>query len=329
MARRRKRVDGLVAVTPGGDITMDHIIGWVASSRVPDRPVSGAKLLRTWAGHDLDTTLIPQDRQPVHIFQSACRSVETRRVNGHVTEVKVDEVKQDAIECVYQVTRMVRDRENLVIDHPKAMTVAFDKKSSAISFIPRDHAAYQALKGTEDQIVEHFEKNAKTIPGAKVRNAIRDYLFILGGSNLRKKSGGLYFVPKSKESKKVLDTLGVVLEKLYGDDAELWTLPMADTDTERKLVERHFVLNVNEKAEETISKAAAVLARDAKDSYVRKDVLRNVLSERKQLGEWRDQYAALLHSEVEEANAKFSILDDQIEALVLRAPEVAAEITPA
>lgn len=318
------RPKNVVAVTPGGKITLEQVLGWLAMSTVPDQPISGSKLIRTWAGHGLDTTLVPPVRHPINVFQTACRSVETRKRNGHDTEVKVDEIMEDAATCVYQVTRMVRDRDERLIEHPKAMRVTFDKSTEDIDVEPLDPDTYDALAYIEADIREAFEGNKTKVPGHKVRNAVRGLMHQLGASNVRKKSGGVYFVPKDAKGahKSTLDTLATVLEELYGGDAELWTIPLADDKSEREMVERHFKLNVAEQIEEQIGKVSSVLKNG---SYVRKDLLRNVIEDRRRLGELTQEHQSLLRASLSETHDDLSILDEQITLLLEMKDEGEAE----
>jgi hypothetical protein len=219
MARVPKNV---IAVTPGGDITKDMILGFYALFYIPDQPVSATKLRRLWLAEGLDEKLVPKTRRAVNAFQVACRSVETRRhANGSEKreEIKVDEVKDDANACVYQITRMVRDQDQVVIEHPKAMRITFNKDSENIKAekLERGHAA--ALAGIEEDIRNHYEANAKKLPGSKIRTAIRAILDEMGATNVRKKSGGVYFCPK--EGQGTLESLQAVLKELYKGEAEL------------------------------------------------------------------------------------------------------------
>lgn len=322
----RRRPKKVVAVTPGGRITTEMVLGYLAMFTVPDQPISAGKLMRTWANNDLDTTLLPDTRQPVHVFQSACRSVETRKRQGIGTaEVKVDELYEDATDCVYQITQLVRDLDNKLIEHPKAMRVTFNKAAEEIEVDALDRKTFKALAPLEDQIRDFFTKNAKLVPGQKVRAAVRGYMSILGGTNVRKKSGGVYFVPKDSrgEAKRVLDVLTDVLDDLYGGDADLYTIPLANDKGQRSMVEKHFTMNVEERVEEQIGKVATVLKRD---SYVRKDLLRNVIEERRALGEQHQQYAALLKDSLSGVQSNLELLDEQVDTLLTKAHEKGQEV---
>lgn len=101
MSPRKPR--NVIAVTPGGDLTLDHILGWYAVSSIPDAGVSASKLRRAWIQAGMEPNLVPKNRKAVHAFQVACRSVETRRSdtstsNGRLKQVgrggEVDALKQ-------------------------------------------------------------------------------------------------------------------------------------------------------------------------------------------------------------------------------------------
>jgi hypothetical protein len=189
--------DEMLTLIDGTTLDRDSILGFISLFTVPDNPVPGAKLNRLWTAEGLDAALIPDARKAADVFAQACRQVETRKAGtnpAHRTEVKVDEVSNGPDERVYQITRMVRDQTNQVIDHPKAMTLALDKPAAdggadaanCIKVIPRDPATFGALKGLADSVVAYYDKNLTTVPGQKIRNAVRDYMKILGAENLRR-----------------------------------------------------------------------------------------------------------------------------------------------
>src|SRR4051812_13215174 len=228
----------MLTLIDGTTLDRDSILGFISLFTVPDNPVPGAKLNRLWTAEGLDAALIPDARKAADVFAQACRQVETRKAGtnpAHRTEVKVDEVSNGPDERVYQITRMVRDQTNQVIDHPKAMTLALDKPAAdggadaanCIKVIPRDPATFGALKGLADSVVAYYDKNLTTVPGQKIRNAVRDYMKILGAENLRRKSGGVYFVPVSGAD--TLESLERVLDKLYEGAADLHFIPQPNT----------------------------------------------------------------------------------------------------
>lgn len=313
MARTPRNV---IAVTPGGDITKDMILGFYALFYIPDQPISAAKLRKLWLAEGLDENLVPKNRRAVNAFQVACRSVETRRhSNGSAKqeEIKVDEVSENTNACVYQITRMVRDKDNQVIEHPKAMRITFNKDSENIKAerLERGHA--EALAGIEERIREHYEANAKKLPGSKMRAAIRAILDSMGATNVRRKSGGVYFCPR--EGHGTLESLQTVLSGLYGDEAELHLIACANADGERKMIERHFTINVREEFNELMAEVATRLR---EGTGIRADRLKNIVNRRREMEAHAERYRALLDSNLGDVDESGRLLDEQIEELVTK-----------
>jgi hypothetical protein len=319
MDRRAKMTQrkNVIAVTPGGNITMEHILGFYALFTVPDQPVSASKLARLWASEGLPAGVVPNERKAVHAFQFACRSIESRRrigVEQSEEQISVDEVYETVDECVYQVTRVVRDRANRVIDHPKTMRITFDKDSEKISWDRLSQKVSTELADSLGEAVKgHFEKNVKKVPGARVRSAIRALMTDVGATNVRKKAGGVYFVPK--DGKTYLDALGKLLEELYGEDADLHLIFAANAEGERAMIEKHFTLNVSQEVDELMAEVSEALTGEGRK--LRKDRVNNILAQRKALGDTRQKYASLLDNELEVVGEKVDLLDEQLEALLM------------
>lgn len=311
-----RQAKNVIAVTPGGNITMDHILGFYALFTVPDQPVSASKLARLWAAEGLPAGAVPTERKAVHAFQYACRSIESRRTIGveqAQETISVDEVYTNPEESVYQVTRVVRDRANRVIDHPKTMRVTFTQDSEEVTWEPLDrNVPREKLDAIGTQIKTNFEKNNKKVPGRAVRAAIRTLMTEVGATNVRKKAGGVYFVPR--EGKTYLDALGKVLSELYGEDADLHLIFAANAEGERAMIEKHFTLNVSQEVDELMSEVTGALSDEGR--RMRKDRFENILTQRKVLGEHREKYTVLLDSELEQVGEKINLLDEQLEALI-------------
>lgn len=317
------RPKNAVAVSEG--VAEKHMLGRLATYTLPDEGVNGAKLVRIWHQHGLDVNDLPQIRQPVHVFQMACRSVEDRRAaNGgsKAIEIQVDQVYEDAAACVYQITRMVRDKANKVIEHPKAMRVTFNKDMSTIDVDALED--YDTLRGLEEQIRKHFEKNGKTIPGQKVRNAVRDQLIRLGAQNVRRKAGGLYFVPKGyrvgdqgdqEPTKPILDGLKGALADVYGDRADFYTIPVASDAGMKEMVRKHFTINVNEQAAELTLKALNRVRTGKGERGVRSDLLANLYNERRRLATAVRDFHGLVKLEQKEIKANLADLDGALAKL--------------
>lgn len=322
MARRNPLGSNVVAT--GKTLKNVKTLGSLVTFTFPDESKNGPRVVREWAKAGLDVTLLPDQRHGFHIFQSACRSVETRRSNGHDVEIKVDEVLNDGDECVYQITRMVRDKANRLIEHPKAMTIAFEKSTDTITV--KELEDYDALRGLEEGIREHYKKNAKNIPGQKFRNAVRDQLLRVGAQNLRRKAGGLYFVPaeyrmKANGSEKklptgpVLDGLAQVLDSLYGERADFYTIPLVNDESAQEMVRKHFTINVCEQAREAMEKALQRVRKGKGDRPVRSDLVANLWNERRKIAGAVEQFDSLVNLERGEIDKNLADLDDALAQL--------------
>lgn len=303
-----------VAVTPGGAVKASMIAGYVTMFTVPDDAVGATKLLRTFAALDLDTDLLPPGRRAVNVFQTACRSVaDSGRTNGsRVAEIVVDEIMDAPHECVYQITRRIRDRENKLIDHPKAIRVTFKKDDESMVFEPLEPSHYKALAGLEDAIREFYDKNATKVPGYKVRAVLRAYMGVMGGTNLRRKAGGVYFLPA--RAKETLDSLKAALDKLYGERSDLHTIPLVNDEGARDMIRKHFTINAVGQIDDLMAKIAEALG-GARERAIRSDFLGNVAERRREITTLKNEYSTLLEGELDDLASKIEDLDEQMEAL--------------
>lgn len=319
--------EDMLRLMDGSKLPPDSVLGLITIFTVPDKAVSGSHLAKLWAREGLDPKLIPEARRPVDDFRQACRAVETRKggnsANGHKTEIKVDEVTNQGDECVYQITRMVRDMQHRVIDHPKAMTLAYNKTlaeqdhsaANCITVTPQDPQTFGALKGLADIITDTYDKNVgKSVPGQKIRNAVREYMHLLGGTNLRRASGGVYFVPVAGAD--TLSSLARICGDLYGHDADFSFFPQPGTKAAAQMVADAHVRNIQADADEMIAKITERLKSSGK---VRKDLLTNLVQRRRELGALRKRYIDLLGGEQKLITEKLSMVDDQLEKLMAQA----------
>lgn len=307
----------VIAVTPGGAITLKHIMGFYALFTVPDRLIPANKLAKAWAAEALPMELVPKNRKSVDTFKNACRSVETRRQDSQrETEIKVDRVIENDAECVYQITRMVRDRTNKEIEHPKAMRVTLFKANDDLFFERLETGHEEEMTALADAIREFFDKNGSKVPGSKVRSAIRGVMDRSNATLIRK---GVYFVPK--EHKRKLDGISEVLDHLYGDDSLTHLIPCANADGEKAVIERHMTEQVQREADELMTELASRLQEGGK---IRKDRLGNLIAKRQKLAAHRKAYEALLGKQLDVIGSKFSLVDDQLDKLTAAMGERAA-----
>lgn len=327
MATTRRRGPQVIAVAEDGELDPKHFLGRLTFSTLPDDPVSLHKLVRAWDKAGLDLDLLPEKRTGTHIFQSACRSVETRKRNGHDVEIKVDQVLENGVECVYQITRMVRDRRQQLIEHPKALTLAFDKDKGEITV--RELEDYDQLAGIEEKVRTNFKANTKTIPGPKVRRAIRLQLAAIGAQNVRGKAGGVYFVPMEYQvrppngapaayspTKPILDGLRDVLSEMYGDRGDFYSFPLANGDGEREMVRKHFTVNVGDQAQELAAKVISRVRESAKSGRApRSDFKTNVYRDFRRLRGSVEQFDDLVSLERKDIEGSLADLEDAIAQL--------------
>lgn len=298
----------VIAVTPGGAITLKHIMGFYALFTVPDRLISANRLSRFWAAEALPMELVPTKRKSVDTFKTACRSVETRRQDSaRTTEIKVDRVMENEGECIYQITRMVRNREHKDIEHPKAMRVTFYKANDDLFFERLEKGHEDEMTKLADAIRDFFDKNTTKVPGSKVRAAIRGVMERSNATLIRK---GVYFVPK--DHKDALDGIGAVLDTLYGEDALTHLIPCANAEGEKAVIERYMTEQVSGEVDQLMAELAERLQDDGR---IRKDRYGNLLAKRQQLGAHRKEYSKLLGTQLDVLEGKFDLLDAQMDKL--------------
>lgn len=315
------------AVAIGGDVEDLPLLGRLATYTFPDDPRPATKVVRAWNAHGLDVNDLPDVRSATHLFKSACRSVETRKKTAGKArvEVKVDEVANDAAECIYQITRMVRDTAQKVIEHPKAMTLRLDKLTDTITV--RQLEDYAALRPLEEAIREHFAKHAQDLPGQKIRNAVRDTLHKIGAQNLRRKAGGLYFVPHAYrgvdangstteyESKPILTGLQGFLADMYGDRADFYVIDLLDGEANERMVAKHFAINAKEHSRDLLERAVQRAAAGMGDRGIREDFMTSLYQEQRKLLGAVAQFEQMVRLEDDEVRRNLEDLDDAIRKL--------------
>lgn len=319
MASRSKLPKGSVAV--GATTKGLPIIGRLVTYTLKDEPIAGPKLVRTAAKHGLDVDLLPEKRSGADVFMSACRSVETRKRNGVDIEVKVDQVVNTSQEVVYQITRMVRDRVQQVIQHRMAMTLAYDKADDTDPISVRELEEYDELRELEDTIRKHYAANVKTVPSSKVRNFVRDVLRSLGGQNLRRKAGGLYFVPdqhmsngRKQSTAPTLEGLDGFVADLYGEDGDFYTIPLVGDEGAQEMVRKHFTLNVREEARQAMERAIQRV-RAGKGRGVRADFVANMWNERRRIAHAIGEFESLVSLEKDAVADDLRDLDKALQEL--------------
>jgi hypothetical protein len=301
-----------------GRLTQKSLLGVLTISSVPDRGVKLSKFRKEWISEGLDINLVPEERKPVNVFQEACRLVGTGKrgvpSENRVTEILAEQVTNNEGECVYQITRAVKDKQARLIEHPKAMRMVYNKVTGTIDCEPLDPDSYLELRHIEAKVREHFDANVKTVPGAHVRTGVRETLLSLGATRVAN-AASVYFVPISGYS--AVEALQRVLTNLYNGDAYIHVIPWLDTDATREIVEKHHTMDVKAQCEELVAEIHNRLKDQGNgQSKVRRDYATNKINERIALSRRIKEYESLLGTEIEEIKTAMGLLDDQIERLM-------------
>lgn len=312
----------MVAVSADSDVKPLGYITWFS---VPDRAVPMKKLRTQWLMAGLDPKCLPPDPRSLYIFKCAMREQDGRErlPDGSVVETDVRVVDDNSTTCIYQISRVVKDRENEVVDYPKAMRVTYKKMDSDIVFKALGDVKQSDLLPMMEAITDYVEQNAKMIGGGKIRTLVRQFLRAdadeeggvagLSGENLRGKGGGVYFV--DARFKAELDGVAEALEGMFEDNAAyLYTVPLADGASERELIRRHHVANTKKEIMEEMADVAALL-RDDRKFAIRSDVIRFHERKLNALRRRAGLYNALLKEEQEDVSDAAAMLARQLENL--------------
>jgi len=315
-------LDGMISVGADSGVKPLGFIVWFS---VPDENVSLRRLRRIWQLAGLDPSPLPKDQKAVNVFKRAIRELEGR-VNeaGVITETTVADVLENEQDVIYQISRVVRDLDEQVVEYPKAMRVVFSKVTEDIHYKPLGGVTPAEVLPMMDAIQNYYDANTKTVTGAKVRTLVRNYikndsdeqanLVGLAGENMRGKAGGVYFV--FAKHKAGLDSLAEMLDELYaGSRAYLYTVPMADGASERELIRRHHTANTLADIKEAMADAAKLIRAD-RDRGVRSNVADHHWARLQRLRTRAAHYALLLKDEEAEIETAAAMLERQLKKLI-------------
>lgn len=315
-----KSITGVVAVAADSGITPLGYLTWFS---VPDESVGLRRLKTALAMAGLPPSLAPKDTKAINTFKRAMREQEGRkRVDDNIVETDVVQISESADDCVYQISAVVRDLDDKVVDYPKALRVTFVKATEEINFHRHEGASRMEYLGFMEAIQEFYDKNSTKVTGARVRSVVRNYIRNesdekrnvegLSGENLRGKAGGIYFVP-AKHFEQV-SALSEMLQELYKGRAYLHAIPLADSASERELVRRHHVANTRDEIKEAMMEVRGLLSADRERSP-RSDVVANHWSKYRALQRRAAEYKAILGDEQEEIDDMARILESQLDKL--------------
>lgn len=310
----KRALKGVVATHAATDATMGNLV----TSTHPDEPKNATTVIRAWAAAGLNPDDLPDVRTATDVFMAACRSVETPKRAAGAEQVVVNRVKLDSEVCVYQLTRLVRDTGVEEITHHESMTLRFTKRDEQITVVEMED--YASLQGLEADVRAHYARHPKDIPGPKIRNAVRTLIERIGGQNLRRKAGGLYFVPLTHrthdaqgrpvdvDNQPVLDGLKAFFEAMWNGRGDFYTIPLQSADAHQEMVAKHFSLNVNKALEETRD-AAIQRARQGKGRGVQQTLLTRLYNDRRKYVQQIETFEQLVSLEKSDITANLRDLD--------------------
>jgi hypothetical protein len=314
-----KSIQGMVAVSD----TKIKPLGYLTWFSVPDEAIGLRKLKASLASNGLPITLAPKDTKAIDTFKRSVRAVEGRKKNGAITDTEVAPVEETSDLCIYQITRLVRNLDEKVIDFPKAMRVIFDKRTEQIDFNPLGDVSRSEVFTMMEEIQDFYDKNASRVTGARVRAVVRNYLKNepdeqrgidgLSGENMRGKAGGIYFVPAVHQEQ--VEALSAMLQEAYHGRAYLHAVPLADGKSEREMVRAHHVANTREEMMEAIRETKRLLDPN-RDRAPRSDVVAMHWAHFHALKRRAARYTQLLSDEAEEITDMSQIMQAQLNKLV-------------
>jgi len=315
-----KSIEGVVAVS-GDGITPLGYLTWFS---VPDESVSLKAFKRALAMQGLPPSLAPKDTKAINTFKRAMREQEGRkRIEDVIVETDVVQISESADDCVYQISAVVRDLDEKVVDYPKAVRVVFIKSTEEIDFKSLGGVPRSEVVALMDAIQDYYDKNSSKVTGARVRGVVRNYIRSesdetrnidgLSGENLRGKAGGIYFIPAKHFEQ--IKALSEMLHELYKGKAYLHSVPLADSASERELVRRHHVANAKEEMKEAMADARDLL-RAERERAPRSDVVANQWSRFRAIQRRAAEYASILGDEQEDIADMTRMLDKQLKKLI-------------
>lgn len=323
--RSKKAPKNAVAVTPGGAITDDMIIGHYYWIGIPEQYKSAVTIKKNWKAAGLPEDKLPRERQKVHVAQEAIRSIEGDASNGIRRRVIVNEVEHTSGSVTSQVTLQIWDQENRVIEHEKSMRVTFDKKLGDFAeFEQLDPDAQDHLEGLEERIREHFEAHATRMPGAKMRWIIRTLLQSEGAENMSDSGkSAVYYITAEKTD--VLKAVGQFLAETYKGDGNhakgsLHSVPVINDEGQREFLKARFVQNCEDDLQRFRDKLLDLVRKqgDRKRGF-RSDMLHNLREERAQLIDRREKFSELLSDTLTELDQSSRLADSALTKLMAQA----------
>lgn len=321
--------DNFVAITPGGLIEEDMLVGYYVLFGLPESYKSAVTIRKKWRAAGLPEDRLMTQRQPLHVAQEAIRSVEgDASWDGTKARVIVDEVSETGTDYVGQATLQIWAPDALTIEFEKSLRIRFNKREDDFdAFEVLDQDGYEHLKGIEKRIREHFETYAKRIGGSKVRTMVRHLLneeALAENVSITKKSA-LYFV--EREYKPLLDGIAQFLTTTYPasglhSPGGLHTIPVVNDEGQRAWLRARAAENIDEDLRAYRDRLLDLVRKqDDRKQAFRTDMIHNLQKQRQDLLERKQRFEGIVGEAITELDQS-SRLADQALTRLMREVEV-------
>ena len=248
--------------TAAGDLPDEYFLGQVVSFTITEADVNLDDMRAELAARNLRPDTLKKRLRPVDAFKKAANDVATKfaKRNDEQHSLLVRPVGQDSAESHRHVVferAVFKTGQRRRVEHETVWKLIYDRGRRDRQGNITDDAIYaeeQVLVGValepEEQtwldthighdgarLRERYEHYRTHLDSHGVRAFVREYLYLLGATNIKSNGGGgLYFVPQ-KHASEVRDLMDLV--KSIGSDMHL--IPLLDIVEQRDMLAEAFV----------------------------------------------------------------------------------------
>lgn len=340
----------LVALTPGGEITLDHLAGWYLLVRIRELNVPLDLVRDAFAKNGLDPDRLPKGRRPEHVMMDACTKAQRVHQNGKRTEIRAQQVGRDENFVIYQMTRHIHDLEqDRVINHEKLLRVLYSFEHNTLSFEPIGGHTTDDVQFLVDEIQSYYDAHRSMMPGRNLRTYVRHYIEDAGALYI---VDGDYFIakqhrisPSTKKKERLIEfhsdpargewrhpdtaidgalfirSMKGALEAIYRDTApDLHEIPCVNDEGQREFLKRKFIENCTDDAEKFRNKCMGLIAgKDDRDRAFRADVRANLIKERSEMDARRKQFESIVGNTIDELDRNLGLADQALQKFIAEA----------
>lgn len=339
---------GLVAITPGGDITDEHIAGWYLLVRVGEEGVSLNRVKKAFKDNGLDPDRLPKGRRPEHVMMDACSKAQQVHQNGTREEIRAQQVGRDENFVIYQMTRHVHDLEHdRVINHEKLLRVLYSFEHETLSFEPLGGHAMADVQWLADQVQTYFNDHQSVMPGRNLRTYVRHYI---EDADALAVVDGDYFLAKhnriSVSSKKLqamvefhsdpargawrhpegaidgalfIASMKGALNQIYKGNSDFHEIPCVNDEGQRAFLKRKYIENCTEDAEQFRNECMELIAKDDRKRGFRSDVRDRLVKQRAAMSERRQKFEAIVGDSIGELDRNLKLADQALAKFLMEA----------